>query len=102
MFIYGIESNELENPIYRLKIPVCKKDGRLGIWSSYNNEFKPTVFDNGKGTIEIFPCKPFKKMFLARPAKAASLRAPRCRGLFDPGGLLVVVSRITVLETNTN
>lgn len=44
------EDEKLENPIYRLKIPVCKKDGRLGIWSSYNNEFKPTVFDTRKMT----------------------------------------------------
>ena len=40
----------LQNPIYRLKIPVCKKDGRLGIWSNYNNEYKPTVFDTRKMT----------------------------------------------------
>ena len=40
----------LQNPIYRLKIPVCKKDGRLGIWSNYNNEFKSIVFDTRKMT----------------------------------------------------
>ena len=40
----------LENPIYRLKVPVCKKDGRLGIWSNYSNEFKSNVFDARKMT----------------------------------------------------
>jgi hypothetical protein len=38
----------LENPIYRLKIPVYQKDGRIGIWSSYYNLFKPIVFDARK------------------------------------------------------
>ena len=41
---------ELEHPIYRIKVPVCKKDGRIGIWSNYNNAFKPTVFDARKMT----------------------------------------------------
>jgi hypothetical protein len=44
----------LENPIYRLKVSVCMKDncnkGQIGIWSTYNNEFKPTVFDARKMT----------------------------------------------------
>ena len=40
----------LKNPIFRLKVPICKKDGRIGIWSNYNNEFKPTVFDARKMT----------------------------------------------------
>ena len=40
----------LENPIYRIKIPVCNKDGRLGIWSNYYNSFKHTVFDTRKMT----------------------------------------------------
>ena len=44
------EDEKLESPIYRLKVPVCKKDGRIGIWSNYNNEFKPTVFDARKMT----------------------------------------------------
>jgi hypothetical protein len=44
------EDEKLEIPIYRLKVPVCKKDGRIGIWSNYNNEFKPTVFDARKMT----------------------------------------------------
>lgn len=44
------KDEKLKNPIYRLKIPVCKKDGRIGIWSNYNNEFKPTVFDARKMT----------------------------------------------------
>ena len=35
----------LENPIFRLKVPVCKKDGRVGVWSNYNDKFQPTVFD---------------------------------------------------------
>lgn len=40
----------LDSSIVRLKIPVCKKDGRIGIWSNYKNEFKPTVFDARKMT----------------------------------------------------
>jgi len=40
----------LDSPIFRLKIPVCKKDGRIGIWSNYKDEFKPTVFDARKMT----------------------------------------------------
>jgi hypothetical protein len=42
------EGIPLENPIYRLKIPVYQKDGRIGIWSSYYNLFKPIVFDARK------------------------------------------------------
>jgi hypothetical protein len=44
---------KLENPIYRLKIAVCKNkdhDGKIGIWSNYHNEFKPTIFDARKMT----------------------------------------------------
>jgi hypothetical protein len=44
---------KLENPIYRLKISVCKNkdhDGKIGIWSNYHNEFKPTIFDARKMT----------------------------------------------------
>ena len=44
------KEEELENPIYRLKVPVYKKDGRIGIWSNYHNVFKPTVFDARKMT----------------------------------------------------
>lgn len=44
------EDEKLETPIYRLKIPVCKKDGRIGIWSNYDSKFKPTVFDARKMT----------------------------------------------------
>jgi hypothetical protein len=40
----------LDSPIFRLKIPVCKKDGRIGIWSNYKDEFKPTVYDARKMT----------------------------------------------------
>jgi hypothetical protein len=42
------EDVNLKNPIYRLKIPVYKKDGRIGIWSSYYNTFKTIVFDARK------------------------------------------------------
>ena len=42
------EDIDLENPIYRLKIPVYKKDGRIGVWSNYYNLFKPVVFDARK------------------------------------------------------
>jgi hypothetical protein len=38
----------LENPIYRLKIPVYKKNGKIGIWSNYYNVFKNIVFDARK------------------------------------------------------
>jgi hypothetical protein len=44
------QDEKLENPIFRLKVPVCKKDGRIGVWSNYHNEFKPTVFDARKMT----------------------------------------------------
>lgn len=44
------KEEQLENPIYRLKLPVNKKDGRIGIWSNYYNTFKPTVFDARKMT----------------------------------------------------
>ena len=44
------EEENLEKPIFRLKIPVCRKNGRIGIWSNYYNEFKPTVFDARKMT----------------------------------------------------
>jgi hypothetical protein len=51
----------LENPIFRLKVPVCKKDGRIGIWSNYNNKFQPTVFDarkmNKKNNYQPVPAK---------------------------------------------
>jgi hypothetical protein len=40
----------LPNPIYRLKIPVCKKDGRIGVWSTYSEKFRPNVFDARKMT----------------------------------------------------
>jgi hypothetical protein len=46
----------LENPIYRIRIPVCKKDetdgkvGKIGIWSNYHKNFKHTVFDARKMT----------------------------------------------------
>lgn len=52
---------ELKHPIYRLKIPVCKKDGRLGMWSNYHNKFLPTVFDarkmNKKNNYQQVPAK---------------------------------------------
>ena len=46
------EDEVLENPIYRLKLTTCKQEGihkgKIGIWSYYNKEFKPTVFDARK------------------------------------------------------
>jgi hypothetical protein len=46
------EDEALENPIYRLKLTTCKQEGvhkgKIGIWSHYNKEFKPTVFDARK------------------------------------------------------
>jgi hypothetical protein len=39
---------DLQHPVYRVKAPVYKKDGRVGIWSNYNKEFKYTVFDAKK------------------------------------------------------
>jgi hypothetical protein len=52
---------DLETPLYRLKIPVCKykfdptinkedHNGKIGIYSNYYKEFKPTVFDARKMT----------------------------------------------------
>ena len=40
----------LTDPIYRLRIPVCKKDGRIGVWSTYHDKFRPIVFDARKMT----------------------------------------------------
>lgn len=40
----------LQNPIFRIKLAVCAKDGRIGRWSSYNNRFEHTVFDARKMT----------------------------------------------------
>jgi len=55
------KDEKLENPIYRLKLPVCKKDGRIGIWSNYHDEFRPTVFDarkmNKKNNYQPVPAK---------------------------------------------
>ena len=55
------KDEKLENPIFRLKLPVCKKDGRIGIWSNYHNEFRPTVFDarkmNKKNNYQPVPAK---------------------------------------------
>jgi hypothetical protein len=55
------KDEELKHPIYRLKIPVCKKDGRLGIWSNYHNKFLPVVFDarkmNKKNNYQQVPAK---------------------------------------------
>jgi hypothetical protein len=52
---------ELEYPIYRCKLPVYRKDGRIGIWSTYNNVFKYTVFDarkmNKKNNYASVPAK---------------------------------------------
>lgn len=44
------EETPLDTPIFRLKVPVCSKDGRIGIWSNYYKKFKPTVFDARKMT----------------------------------------------------
>jgi hypothetical protein len=41
---------KLEHPIYRLKIPIYKEDGRVGIWSKYHSKFIYTVFDARKMT----------------------------------------------------
>jgi hypothetical protein len=41
---------DLEHPIYRVKAPVYRKDGRVGIYSNYHKEFKYTVFDAKKMT----------------------------------------------------
>lgn len=58
------ESNQdekLENPIFRLKVPVCKNDGRVGVWSNYHNSFKHIVFDarrmNKKNNYQPVPAK---------------------------------------------
>ena len=47
------EETLLEIPIHRLKIGVCKNEehkGKIGIWSNWHKEFKPTVFDARKMT----------------------------------------------------
>jgi hypothetical protein len=44
------QDEKLENPIFRLQIPVYKKDGRIGNWSNYKNKFINTVFDARKMT----------------------------------------------------
>jgi hypothetical protein len=36
---------DLEHPVYRVKAPVYRKDGRIGIYSNYHKVFKYTVFD---------------------------------------------------------
>jgi hypothetical protein len=52
---------KLENPIFRLNMPVCKKDGRIGMWSNYYNKFRHTVFDarkmNKKNNYQPVPAK---------------------------------------------
>ena len=40
----------LEAPIFRVKIPVYKKDGRIGVWNSYKDQFRDVVFDARKMT----------------------------------------------------
>ena len=44
------KDEKLEHPIFRVKIPICQKNGLVGVWSNYNNEFKPIVFDARKMT----------------------------------------------------
>jgi hypothetical protein len=39
---------DLKHPVYRVKAPVYKKDGRIGVYSNYYKEFKYTVFDAKK------------------------------------------------------
>lgn len=39
------QDEKLENPIFRLKIPVHKPNGKIGVWSKKNKAFVPTVFD---------------------------------------------------------
>jgi hypothetical protein len=55
------KDEKLENPIFRLKVPVCKNDGRVGLWSKYHNSFKPIVFDarrmNKKNNYQPVPAK---------------------------------------------
>jgi hypothetical protein len=41
---------KLEHPIYRLKIPIYKEDGRVGVWSKYHSKFIYTIFDARKMT----------------------------------------------------
>ncbi len=44
------EDIPLESPIFRIKLAVYKKDGRIGQWNSFKDCFKPTVFDARKMT----------------------------------------------------
>lgn len=40
----------LEEPIYRIKLPVYKKDGRIGSWNNFKDRFRPVIFDARKMT----------------------------------------------------
>ncbi len=44
------EDIALEAPIFRIKLSVYKKDGRIGQWNSFKDCFKPTVYDARKMT----------------------------------------------------
>lgn len=44
------EDIPLESPIFRIKVPVYKKDGRIGAWNNYKDCFRPIVFDARKMT----------------------------------------------------
>ena len=75
---------ELDNPIYRVKLPVCKKEnftGRIGIWSSYGGEFKSTVFDARKMTS--------KNNYQAVPATVETIISDDARKKFKKQGVKV-------------
>jgi hypothetical protein len=67
------EDIPLDSPIFRIKLPVYKKDGRIGTWNSYKDQFRPTVYDarkmtkkNGYKPVAAYVKKGTKKIELNR------------------------------------
>lgn len=67
------EEVPLDAAIFRIKLPVYKKDGRIGQWNTFKDEFRDIVFDarkmNKKNGFKPFPAyvkKGKKKMPLDR------------------------------------
>jgi hypothetical protein len=67
------EEVALESAIFRVKLPVYKKDGRIGQWNKFKDEFREIVFDarkmtdkNGFKPVPAYVKKGKKKMPLDR------------------------------------
>jgi hypothetical protein len=63
----------LDQPIFRIKLPVEKKTGKIGSWNSYKDRFVPCVFDarkmnkkNGYKPVAAYVKKGKKKVALNR------------------------------------